>query len=294
MVKKKVQRIEPATRRIEMIDKSSGVSIRRQCELLKVSRSRYYRKPNRESEENLKIMEHLDKLHLEDPAAGSRKLANYLCDDGFGPIGRRRVSRLMRVMEMEAIYPRPRTSLPADGAHIYPYLLRNLTIDRPNQVWCTDITYVAMERGFMYLTVIMDWYSRKVLAWAVSNTLDAEFCVKVLEQAIAVTGTTPEIMNTDQGAQYTSEKWLGKLAEYDIRISMDGKGCWRDNVVVERFWRTVKYDDIYIWCYADGAALRRGLERFIQRYNQRRPHDSLGGAKPSQVYAGDVQLEMAA
>jgi putative transposase len=276
-----------------MIDEAAPLSVRRQCELLNVARSRYYRGPSKESEENLKIMEHMDALHLEDPAAGARKLALYLRDDGFGQVGRRRVRRLMELMGIEAIYCRPRTSRPGDGRQIYPYLLRKLKIDRPDLVWCTDITYVPMEHGFMYLTVIMDWYSRKVLAWEISNTLDVEFCLRALKKAIARAGTTPEIMNTDQGAQYTCERWITTLDEHGIKISMDGKGRWRDNIVVERFWRTVKYDDIYIWRYADGLALSEGLERFICRYNDRRPHDSLGGAKPSEVYSGAVQLEAA-
>jgi len=276
-----------------MIDESAGLSIRRQCELLKVARSRYYRGPAEESEENLKIMEHMDRLHLEAPEAGARMLAQLLRDDGYGPIGRRRVRRLMRVMGMEAIYTRPRTSQREPGAHIYPYLLGNITTDHPNQAWCTDITYVPMERGFMYLTAIMDWYSRKILAWEVSNTMDVGLCLRVLEKAIAQTGTTPEIMNTDQGSQYTSDDWIGKLVEHDIRVSMDGKGRWRDNVVIERFWRTVKYDDIYLWRYANGTELRRGLERYIKRYNDRRPHSSLEHATPSAVYSDRVQLEAA-
>lgn len=276
-----------------MIDASAPLSIRRQCELLKVSRSRYYRGPAEESEENLKIMEHMDRLHLEAPEAGARTLASMLRDDGFGRVGRRRVGRLMGVMGMEAIYPRPKTSRRDPDAHIYPYLLGNIKIEHPNQVWCTDITYVPMERGFMYLTAIMDWYSRKVLAWEISNTMDVGFCLRVLESAITITGTTPEIMNTDQGSQYTSADWIGKLVEHGISISMDGKGRWRDNVVIERFWRTVKYDDIYLWRYGNGTELRRGLERYIKRYNERRPHTSLDRATPSAVYSGRVQLEAA-
>lgn len=276
-----------------MVDPGDGPSVRRQCELLNVPRSRYYRGPAEESEENLRIMKHMDRLHLEAPEAGARSLAKYLRRDGYGRVGRRRVSRLMSLMGIEPIYTRPKTSRREKGAHIYPYLLRNITINRPNQVWCTDITYVPMERGFMYLTAIMDWYSRKVLAWEASNTMDVELCSGVLEKAIARTGATPEIMNTDQGSQYTSEDWIGKLVEHGISISMDGKGRWRDNVVIERFWRTVKYDDIYLWNYANGTELRRGLERYIRRYNERRPHTALNDATPSEVYSGAAGSEAA-
>ena len=269
-----------------MIAQDAPLSIRRQCTLVGVSRNRYYRKPSEVSAEDLRIMERMDRLHLEDPSAGARRLAEYLKRDGFGPIGRRRVRRLMRLMAMEAIYPRPRTTIPSGQAGRYPYLLRNLTIDRPNQVWCADITYIPMRRGFMYLVAILDWYSRKVLAWELSNTLDPAFCLRALRRAVTETGTRPEIMNTDQGSQFTSDEWIDFLKERGISISMDGKGTWRDNVIVERFWRSVKYEDIYLRCYGDGQELSDGLERYMRRYNHRRPHQSLGGATPEEAYSG--------
>lgn len=268
-----------------MVAPTPKISIRCQCELLQISRSGYYRKPARESEKNMRIMEHIDRLHTEDPSAGARRLVRYLKRDGYGPVGRRRVRRLMRVMQIESVYCRPRTSARQAGAKIYPYLLGNLSIDRPNQVWCSDITYIPMPRGFLYVVAILDWYSRKVLAWDVSNTYDADFCVRVLERAVARTGTGAEIMNTDQGSQYTSGVWLAALEAHGIRISMDGKGCWRDNVIIERFWRTLKYEDIYLWRYGDGHQLSHGVEKFVAHYNERRPHSSLGGATPSEVYA---------
>ena len=192
----------------------------------------------------------------------------------------------MRLMAMEALCPRPRTTIPAGGAAPCPYLLRNLAIERPNQVWCADITYIPMRRGFMYLVAILDWHSRKVLAWEVSNTLDVEFCLRALRLAVAETGTCPEILNTDQGCQFTSDEWIGFLKERGVSISMDGKGAWRDNVIVERFWRSVKYEDIYLRSYGDGRELRRGLEAYIRHYNYRRPHQSLGGATPGETYSG--------
>jgi len=268
-----------------MIDGDDPISVRRQCELASVSRNRYYRKPGEMSSENLRLMQHMDKLHLEDPSAGARRLANYLQRDGFGRIGRKRVRRLMRVMTMEAVCPRPRTTIPSGRAGTYPYLLRNVEIDRPNQVWCADITYIPMRRGFMYLVAILDWHSRKVLAWEVSNTLDAEFCLRALRRAVVAAGV-PAIMNTDQGCQFASEEWLSALKERGISISMDGKGAWRDNRIIERFWRSVKYEDIYLRCYSDGRELREGVERYVRHYNERRPHQSLGGATPAEIYSG--------
>jgi len=231
-------------------------------------------------------MRHMDELHLEDPSAGARRLRDYLKQDGFGRIGRRRVRRLMRLMAMEAVYPRPRTTVPSGRAGRYPYLLGNLTIDRPNQVWCADITYIPMRRGFMYLVAILDWHSRKVLAWEISNTLDAAFCLRALGRAVEATGCVPEIMNTDQGCQFTSDEWTGFLKGRGVSISMDGKGAWRDNRIAERFWRSVKYEDVYLRSYEDGRALRAGLARYMTRYNGRRPHQSLGGATPCEVYSG--------
>lgn len=260
------------------------MSIRRQCDLLSVSRNRVYRRPSEMSEKDRRIMRRMDELHLEDPSAGARRLARYLRREGFGKIGRRRVRRLMRVMQMEAICPRPRTTRRDGKAGRRPYLLRNLTIDRPNQVWCADITYVPMRRGFMYLVAILDWHSRRVLAWEISNTLDTAFCLRALRQAFESTGATPEILNTDQGCQFTSEDWTGFLKGRGVSISMDGRGAWRDNVVVERFWRSIKYEDIYLRCYSVGGELRAGVEAYVDRYNGRRPHEALGGATPDEAY----------
>jgi putative transposase len=269
-----------------MIERKDKLSLRRQCDLLGVSRKRLYREASETSAEDLRIMAQLDKMHVRDPSAGSRRLAGYLERGGFGRLSRRRVRRLMRTMALEAVYPRPRTTLPASAAGRHPYLLRNVTIDRPNQVWCADITYLPMRRGFMYLVAILDWRSRKVLAWELSNTLDTAFCLRALRRALAKTGTTPAIMNTDQGCQFTADEWIGLLKEQGVSISMDGKGAWRDNVIVERFWRSVKYEDVYLKSYTDGLELSHGLRRYMQHYNERRPHQSLDGATPDEAYTG--------
>jgi putative transposase len=269
-----------------MVEREDDLSLRRQCELLGVSRNRLYRTASETSAEDLRLMEHIDRLHLEDPSAGARRLAGYLERDGFGRLGRRRVRRLMRAMALEAVYPKPRTSQPGAGAGRYPYLLRNVDIERPDQVWCADISYIPMRRGFMYLVAIVDWYSRKALAWELSNTLDAAFCVRALRRAISQAGTAPQIMNTDQGCQFTSDEWIGFLKEHGVSISMDGKGAWRDNVIVERFWRSVKYEEVYLRSYADGLELSDGLTRYMRHYNERRPHQSLDGATPDEAYTG--------
>ena len=229
-------------------------------------------------------MQKLDELHLNDPAAGSRRMREYLRRDGHPRISRKRVRRLMRLMGLEAVYPRKRTTIPGGRSGVHPYLLRDLKIVRPNQVWCADITYIPMARGFMYLFAIMDWYSRTVIAWELSNTLDTDFCLRALNRAVILTGTRPEIFNTDQGCQFTSTEWIGRLKELDIRISMDGKGRWLDNVVIERFWRSIKYEDIYLKSYENGHELERGIEAYIMRYNQTRPHQALNGLVPKEKY----------
>jgi putative transposase len=272
-----------------MIELGNGpLSIRRQCHFLGISRNRIYRPPRLIPIEELRMMEHIDKLHLEDPSAGARKIARYLERDGFGVVSRRRARRMMRQMGIDAVYPRKRTTIP-DGKHRrYPYLLKNLVIERSDQVWCSDITYLPMRRGFMYLVVIMDWYSRKVITFELSNTLDTEFCMRVLGKAVETTGSPPEIMNTDQGCQYTSDEWTGFLKNRGVSISMDGKGRWIDNIVVERFWRSLKYEDIYLECYEDGRSLERGLVlQYIKRHTQRRVHQSLGYATPDECYYGE-------
>lgn len=269
-----------------MIDAAEPISIRRQCVLASVSRNRCYRKASEVSVEDLSIMERMDQLHTEDPSAGARRLAAYLQREGLGSLGRKRVRRLMRQMAMQAVYPRPRTTIANARAARHPYLLRNLKIERPNQVWCADITYIPMRRGFLYLVAILDWHSRKVLAWEVSNTLDTAFCLRALRRAIEITGVCPQIMNTDQGTQFTSDEWTGLLKNRGISISMDGKGAWRDNVIIERFWRSLKYEDVYLRSYADGQKLTDGLQRYIEHYNERRPHQSLGNATPQEIYSG--------
>jgi putative transposase len=272
------------------VDRHAPLSLRRQCELLGVGRSRLYDPPRGESEENLELMCQIDKLHLEDPTAGARRMRSYLQRRGFGTIARSRVSRLMRAMGIEALYPRRRTTIPGGPSGIYPYRLRGLEIDRPNQVWCADITWIPMARGFMYLVAVMDWYSRKVLAWELSNTLETEFCLRALDKALEAAGTAPEIFNTDQGCQFTSREWTERLEERGVVISMDGRGCWLDNVVIERFWRSLKYEDIYLKSYENAWELERGLRAYILRYNLERPHRSLGEATPEEVYRRVAEL----
>lgn len=230
-----------------MIDRTSKLSIKRQCALLNLPRSTAYYKPVEVSEAELELMRRIDKLHLQHPYAGSRMLRDLLKQDGY-KVGRRHVRTLMKRMGIDALYRRPNTSRRHTKNKIYPYLLRDLRVVRPNQVWAADITYIPMRRGFLYLVVILDWYSRRVLCWRLSNTLTTDFCIEVLEEAIERYGV-PEIFNTDQGSQFTSVEFTGLLKENGIRISMDGKGCWRDNVFVERLWRTIKYDEVYFHAY---------------------------------------------
>lgn len=224
----------------------------------------------------------MDEQHLETPYYGSRKTRIHLQRQGHR-INRKRVQRLMRTMGLQAVYPRPRTSIPGEGHKIYPYRLKGLRIDRPNQVWAADITYVPLARGFMYLVAIMDWHTRKVLSWRVSNTLGADFCVDALEEALHRHGM-PEIFNTDQGVQFTSEAFTGVLKDHGIRISMDGKGCYHDNIVVERLWRSVKHECIYLTAFEDGRHLKQTLSRYFRRYNQARFHQSLDYQTPDEVY----------
>ena len=269
-----------------MDGKNSPISIRRQADLLSVNRSSHYcGPPKSESEENLKVMRFMDEVYLEHPQLGVLSLVALMLSEGVVErVGAKRVRRLRRKMGLQTVYRRRRTTIPDPGKKVAGYLLRDLTIDRPNQVWCTDITYVPMRRGFLYLTVIMDWHSRRVLAWRLSNSLDVRFCLEALHEAVRVAGAAPEILNSDQGCQYTSDEWRSALKGYGIRQSMDGKGRWIDNVVIERFWRTIKYDDLYLRDYADGIELHRGIERFVRFYNSRRPHHSLGKETPDAVY----------
>jgi putative transposase len=269
-----------------MIDKDNRLPVTRQCELLNLNRSTVYYQGAGVSDEDLALMRRIDEMHLRRPFYGSRRLRDWLQDEGFG-VGRKRVRRLMRLMGIRALYPRPRTSKPGKGHKIYPYLLRDMTIARPNQVWATDITYIPMARGFVYLVAIMDWYSRKVLAWRLSNSMESDFCVEALEEALTNYGS-PEIFNTDQGAQFTSEAFTGVLIDAGVDISMDGKGRWVDNVFVERLWRSVKYEDVYLKAYETVAAARDGLGLYFEFYNHERRHQSLDRLTPEQVYTGDA------
>jgi len=268
------------------------LSVRRQCELIGLPRSSYYRNPSGESEENLELMRLIDEEYMRHPFYGSRKMRNYL--RGFGyRVSRKRVQRLMRLMGLESIAPRKRTTVPGDGHKIYPYLLRNLDIDRPNMVWASDITYIRLRGGFVYLTVVMDWYSRYVLSWEISVTMDDGFCVSALERAPRLNGK-PDSFNTDQGAQYTGHAFTRVLKGHGIRISMDGKGRAMDNIMVERLWRTVKYEDIYIKDYETVEDLIKGLKEYFWFYNNERTHQGLGGRTPAEIYFENSRLRKAA
>jgi putative transposase len=267
-----------------MIDRGDTVPVKRQAQLLDLSRSSVYYTPRPVSDRDLALMRRLDELHLEAPFYGARKLTAQLQREGHA-VGRRHVRTLMQRMGIEAIYRKPRTSIPARGAQIYPYLLANLTIDRPNQVWASDLTYLPMAHGFMYLMAILDVASRKVLAWRLSNTMSTDFCLEALEEALKRYGA-PEIFNTDQGSQFTSEDWTAPLLAAGVAISMDGKGRWIDNVFIERLWRSVKYEDVYLRAYANGAEARQSLAKYFRFYNERRVHETLEYATPDEAYFG--------
>jgi len=270
-----------------MIDRSHDLPLTRQAQVLKLSRSSLYYRPQPVSAADLAIMRRIDELHLDHPFAGSRMLRDLLRGEGV-QIGRARVITMMRRMEIEAIYRRPNTSKPAPGHRIYPYLLRGLPVDRPNQVWAMDITYIPMARGFVYLAAVIDWHTRRVLSWRVSITMEADFCIEAVEEALAKHGR-PEIFNTDQGSQFTSAAFTGLLADNGIAISMDGRGAWRDNVFVERLWRSVKYEEVYLRAYDSVAHARASLGRYLAFYNGKRPHSSLGARTPDQAYFEDGQ-----
>ena len=270
-------------RRRQMIEREHArLSIAAQCRLVSISRSSFYYAPVPETAETLALMALIDASFLDHPWYGSRQMARHLQRLGHA-VGRRRVRRLMAKMGLSPIYQRPRTSDPHPEHRIYPYLLRDLEITRPNQVWCADITYLPMRRGFLYLVAIMDWATRKVLAWRLSNTMDAEFCVAALKEALARFGK-PEIFNTDQGSQFTSADFTGVLRDAEVRISMDGRGRWMDNVFIERLWRSLKYECVYLHAFETGSELRTGLARWITYYNGQRPHSRLGGRTPDEVY----------
>jgi len=265
-----------------MIDRSHELPVTRQVKALNVSRGSVYYMPRPVSEGDLAIMRRVDELHLEYPFMGSRMLRDMLCREGIG-IGRRHVATLMRRMGIEAIYRRPNTSKPAPGHKIYPYLLRGLTVDHPNQVWAMDITYIPMARGFVYLAAVVDWFSRRVLAWRLSITMEASFCIEAVEEALVKYGK-PDIFNTDQGSQFTSTDFTGVLLNNAIAISMDGKGSWRDNVFVERIWKSVKYEEVYLKAYAGVGEARASIGRYLDFYNRKRPHSSLDRRTPDEAY----------
>jgi len=257
------------------------LSVRRQCDLLSLSRSAYYYDPMGESPENLRLMRWLDGEYTKRPYYGVARMTERLRRKGEA-INPKRVRRLMRVMGLEAIYPKKRLSVPGEGHKRYPYLLRGLLVERPDQVWCADITYIRLRRGFVYLVAVLDWHSRYVLSWALSQSLETDFCLEALEDALL--DTRPEIFNTDQGAQFTSERFTGRLEREQVRISMDGRGRVFDNIFVERFWRSVKYEEVYLKEYGDPGEARDGLREYIRFYNRERPHQALEYRTPAEVY----------
>ncbi len=261
------------------------LSIVRQCRLVSIARSSFYYQGKGESELNLRLMRLIDEQYLETPFYGSRQMKRWLYREGY-TVSRKRVRRLMRLLGLQAVFQRPRTSQPHPEHRIYPYLLRDLEITRPNQVWCADLTYIPLQRGFLYLVAVMDWASRKVLSWRLSNTLDASFCVEALQEALEHYGA-PEIFNTDQGSQFTSVEFTDVLKEAGIRISMDGKGRWMDNVFIERLWRSLKYECVYLSEFETGAQARTGIGWWIDFYDFHRPHSSLNDRTPNEAYTDD-------
>ena len=275
-----------------MIDRNHPLPITRQANALGIARSTVYALPTPVSDRDLDLMKRIDRLHLEMPYAGARMLRDLLKQDGI-KVGRKHVSTLMKRMGIEALYRKPKTTKKHPEHRVYPYLLRRQAITRPGQVYAMDITYIPMAKGFVYLAAVMDWYSRKVLSWRVSITMDLHFCLEAMEEAIARYGK-PEIVNTDQGSQFTSQAFTGLLKQQGIQISMDGKGAWRDNVFVERLWRSVKYEEVYLHAYDTVSEARAGIGRYFDVYNRRRPHSSLERKTPDQVYYSSQPLTLAA
>ena len=265
-----------------MIEREHALPLTRQAKILKLSRSGLYYRPRPVPPADLAVMRRIDELHLDYPFAGSRMLRDLLRGEGV-EIGRQRVARMMKRMGIEALYRRPNTSKPTPGHKIYPYLLRGLAVERPNQVWAMDITYIPMARGFVYLAAVVDWFSRRVLAWRVSITLEVAFCLEAVEEALARHGR-PQIFNTDQGSQFTGADFTGLLSDNAIVISMDGKGAWRDNVFVERLWRSVKYEEVYLRAYDSVGEARASIGRYLDFYNRKRPHSSLDARTPDHAY----------
>jgi putative transposase len=266
-----------------MIDRTHDLPLAQQCRILGLARSTAYYTAREVSAADLALMRRLDELHLAYPFAGARMLRDLLRAEGHKKLGRRHVRTLMERMGIEALYRKPNTSRRQAGDQVYPYLLRDRVIDRSNQVWAADITYIPMRRGFLYLFAVMDWYSRRVLAWRLSNTLTTDFCMEAVEEALTRYGK-PGIFNTDQGCQFTSAEFTGLLKLHGIQISMDGKGCWRDNVFVERLWRSVKYEEVYLKAYDSVAQAKAGLGNYLNLYNTCRPHSSLDGKTPEAIY----------
>ena len=275
-----------------MIDGTHRLPVKRQAELLDLSRSNVYYLPQPVSDADLALMRRIDELHLNHPFAGARMLRDLLKLEGMA-VGRKHIGTLMAKMGIRAIYRKRNTSAPHPAHRIYPYLLRNLTIDRPNQVWCSDVTYIPMQRGFVYLVAILDWATRKVLAHRVSISMTTDFCVEALEEAIAKYGA-PEIFNTDQGSQFTSEEFTQVLKDHGIQISMDGRGRWIDNVFIERLWKSVKYEQVYLHAYESVAEANQNLAKYFSFYNARRPHSSLSGQTPDTAYFTGMQINNAA
>jgi len=268
------------------------LAIIEQCALIGISRSAYYGPLKGESPLNLSLMRLIDQQFLDTPWYGSRQMARYLRRLGH-VVGRKRVRRLMAKMGLEPIYQRPRTTVPHPEHKIWPYLLRNLTIDRPDQVWCADITYIPMRRGFLYLVAIMDWATRRVLAWRLSNSMEVEFCLEALEEAMARYGR-PEIFNTDQGSQFTSPRFTALLIDAGVKVSMDGRGRWLDNVFIERLWRSLKYECVYLSAFETGSEARAGIGKWLTYYNAERPHSALGGRTPEEAHMGNDGIKLAA
>ena len=265
-----------------MVDhKHPSLSVARQCSLLDISRSGLYYQPVGIHEQDLALMKLIDRQYLVTPFYGARRMAVWLRSQHY-KVNRKRVRRLMQTMGLAAIYRRPRTSVPAPGNKVYPYLLRGIEVTRPNQAWAADITYIPMERGFLYLVAIIDWHSRYVLSWRLSNTLDVGFCVEAAEEALRK--YRPDIFNTDQGAQFTSEAFTGLLEHHGVRVSMDGKGSYNDNLFIERLWRSVKYEEVYLKAYQDGREARAGIGSYFRFYNSERPHQALGYRTPAEVF----------
>lgn len=275
-----------------MIDRTHTLPVVRQCQLLKLARSTAYYQPRSVSEPTLALMRRIDELHLQYPFASARMLRDLLRREGH-TVGRRQVATLMRRMGIEAVYRKPSLSRCQSGHEIYPYLLRDLTITRPNHVWAADITYIPMRRGFVYLCAILDWASRRVLAWRLSTTLTTDFCLDAVQEAMTQYGS-PEIFNTDQGCQFTSQEFTGLLKAQEIQISMDGKGCWRDNVFVERLWKNIKYEEVYLHAYDTVSAAHQGLARYLLFYNQTRPHRALKGQPHDQIYTDHLTTRQTA